>query len=194
MPSVVVKSGAKSGNEFPLQEGLNRIGRAPGNDIRLEDAGVSAAHCEIWVMRERLLVRDLGSTNGTFVDGRSVSEGELHEGTLVGVGGVLIEVHGAVPKVAIPKPPPPPPPAPRWTEEGLPCCGQHPGIVAPYRCSKCGEQFCADCVRFLARRGGERHTYCPLRAAECVAALPKGAVPTRAGWLAKLTQTLKLRR
>ncbi len=201
MATVIIKSGAKAGSEFVLHDGLNRIGRAPGNDIRIEDAGVSASHCEIWVMRERLMLRDVGSTNGTFLNGRAIAEVEIHEGALVGVGGVQVEILGAGPRVAIPVPPPPPPPPPRWTEEGLPCCAQHPQSVAPYRCSKCGEQFCPDCVRTLGRRGGAMHAYCPLCGGECVQALPKASAaytkappPVSAGWLAKLTQTLKLRR
>lgn len=202
MAKLVVMTGGEEGREIVLSEGLNRVGRAPGIEVRLEDPGISAVHCEIWVMRERVLVRDLDSTNGTHVDGRPVTESEMHEGGLLRVGGVefaLRDLPQDPQKVAIPRRPEPPPPPPRFTAQGVPCCVQHWEVPAAYRCRKCGEQFCLDCVRLLGRRGGERHAYCPLCHAECVSIGPPTPSARRqgtavAGWLAKLTQTLRLRR
>jgi pSer/pThr/pTyr-binding forkhead associated (FHA) protein len=197
MAFLVPKTGAQRGQEFPLAEGLNRVGRAPGNELRLDDPSISACHCELWLMKERLLVRDLASTNGTFVNGRPVSEAEISDSDTLSLGNVDFAIHGAPSKVAIPKPPAPLPPPPRFTPDGLPCCVNHWEITAPYRCGKCGEQFCPDCVRILGRRGGAQHAYCPLCNAECVKVVfPRNAPASKAGagWLAKLTQTLRLRR
>ncbi|MBX3745926.1 MAG: FHA domain-containing protein [Verrucomicrobiae bacterium] len=201
MVTLVVMYGGSAGREHPLGEGLNRVGRAAGNEVMLEDASISASHCELWVMRERLLVRDLASTNGTFINGRPVSEAEVNEGDVLALGSVEMRVVG-VPKsvvtVSIPKPPPPPPPPPRFAPDGYPCCIQHSGIHAQYRCRRCGEQFCPDCVRLLGRRGGASHAYCPLCGAECVAIMAPGRAGgdggASGGWLAKLTKTLRLRR
>lgn len=196
MAKLVVQSGAKTGREFTLVEGLNRMGRDAGNEVCLEDPGVSAVHCELWLMQERLLVRDLNSTNGTLLDGRLVAEGEVSEGSVIAIGGVELLVREAPSRVAIPKAPPPPPPPPRFTAEGVALCLQHPETAASHRCSKCGEQFCGECVRLLGRRGGRVHAYCPLCGGECVSILPPrvARVSGKAGWVAKLTQTLRLRR
>lgn len=201
MTALVVMYGGSAGRKYPLGEGLNRAGRASGNEVTLEDASISATHCELWVMRERLLVRDLASTNGTFINGRPVSEAELAEGDVLALGSLEMRVVG-VPKgagtVSIPTPPDPPPPPPRFAPDGLPCCVQHSHLHAKYRCRRCGEQFCPDCVRLLGRRGGTRHAYCPLCHGECVAIMTEGRTGTDggmpAGWLAKLTKTLRLRR
>lgn len=198
MAGLVAMTGGAVGREFPLAEGLNRVGRAPGNEIRLEEAAISAVHCELWLMKERLLLRDLDSTNGTFLLGRPVSEAELHDGDLVTVGSVVLQVIGAPGRVAIPAPLPPPPPPPRFTADGVPCCLNHTAVPAGYRCPRCGEQFCEDCVHLLGRRGGTRHAFCPQCSVECVVIVPPrhaaGRLQTAPGWLAKLTQTLRLRR
>ncbi|MBL9137737.1 MAG: FHA domain-containing protein [Verrucomicrobiales bacterium] len=199
MAKLVLKSGDSAGKMFPLAEGLNRVGRASENEVCLQQPSVSAAHCELWLMKERLLVRDLASTNGIFIDGRLVSEGELTNGSLLTVGAVELMVLDLPGRVALPRPAAPAPPPPRFTPEGLPCCVNHHPVAAEYRCSKCGEQFCGECVRLIGRRGGAQHAFCPL----CNAACLKVAVPSdkkgselsaRSGWLAKLTQTLRLRR
>jgi len=198
MACLVATAGGAIGREYPLAEGLNRVGRAPGNEVRLEEAAISAVHCELWLMKERLLLRDLASTNGTFVQGRLVSEAELHDGDLVTVGSVELRVAGVPGRVAIPAPPPPTPPPPRFTADGIPCCLNHPAVPASYRCPRCGEQFCVDCVHLLGRRGGTRHAFCPQCSVACVLIVPPrqaaGRLKGAPGWLAKLTQTLRLRR
>lgn len=180
-----------------MVEGLNRIGRAPGNEIRVEDPTVSTEHCELWVMKERLLLRDLDSTNGTFVQGRAVTEVELRPGDVISVGAVELTLTDVANWVAIPRAPEMPPPRPRSTAQGEPCCINHSEVPAEYRCPKCGEQYCGECVRVLGRRGAARHAYCPQCSVDCVAIQPSqpraGRGTGRRGWLAKLTQTLRIR-
>src|SRR5258708_2560386 len=53
------------------------VGRDEGAQIRMSDPEVSAVHCELRAVNEGVLVRDLGSTNGTFVGGLRVREGIL---------------------------------------------------------------------------------------------------------------------
>ena len=56
-----------SGTAYPLFA-VTRLGRGSDTDIRIEDPGASRHHCEI-VLGHRVTVRDLSSTNGTFVNG-----------------------------------------------------------------------------------------------------------------------------
>jgi ABC-type multidrug transport system ATPase subunit len=71
----------------PLTAGVVRIGRAPGNDIVLDDPHVSRHHVELyWHPQAGWQVRDLGSHNGTFVSGHRVSTAPLREGDVLSVG------------------------------------------------------------------------------------------------------------
>jgi len=68
------------------------VGRAPGNDLRLERRQVSAQHAAIFWTGRNWMVRDLGSRNGTFVDQRRIPPGEqypLKEGSVLAFGQML---------------------------------------------------------------------------------------------------------
>src|SRR5437762_10037996 len=71
---------------FELEPGFNTLGRNPTNDFRVHDVTVSSFHCEIVVSNESVLVRDLGSTNGTYIDGEQVHEAQLKPGQILGLG------------------------------------------------------------------------------------------------------------
>lgn len=60
-----------------LADGEHSVGRAPGNDIQLPVASVSKQHAMIRVQGERVYVRDVGSTNGTDIDGAPVGKVEI---------------------------------------------------------------------------------------------------------------------
>lgn len=73
-PYAVVVDGPRTGARFPLGDGPNIIGRAPGNAIRLDDQSVSRQHAEILRGAQGFSVRDLGSKNGTSVNGRTITD------------------------------------------------------------------------------------------------------------------------
>jgi hypothetical protein len=66
-----------------------RIGRERGNDIVIRDARVSRAHAELSFERGFFVIRDLGSSNGTFVNGREVKAAPLTEGAEIRVGNTV---------------------------------------------------------------------------------------------------------
>lgn len=69
------------------------VGRAPGADIVIGAGYVSARHARFSLMGANLFVEDLGSTNGTAVNGRLISEPQaLRSGDVVNVGDVAIRV------------------------------------------------------------------------------------------------------
>lgn len=70
------------------------IGRSTDADIVLDDAGVSRRHAEVHLIDGRARVIDLGSTNGTFVDGERVHAGNLSEGSTITVGRTRIIYRG----------------------------------------------------------------------------------------------------
>lgn len=68
------------------------IGRGAGNDICLSSQGVSRYHARISVEKQQLVVQDLDSTNGTFVNSRKVGHAILTEGDLVTIGQHCLKV------------------------------------------------------------------------------------------------------
>jgi hypothetical protein len=71
---------------FPLTRAVTRIGRGSDTDVRLEDPGVSRHHAEIRVAGSDVVLRDLGSTNGTYVNGTLVAEQPLRDGAVITIG------------------------------------------------------------------------------------------------------------
>ncbi len=97
---VIVLSGSAKGTTKPLGEKL-RIGKAPDNDVVLSDDTVSRYHCELTRANDGVHVRDLGSTNGTKVQGARVSEAVIGPGTVLKVGEVEIAVRPGVRNVEV---------------------------------------------------------------------------------------------
>jgi hypothetical protein len=74
-----------------------RVGREAGtNDLALPDSSVSRKHALVIVTQDTMLVRDLGSKNGTFIDGQPISQGIARHGQLVSFGEVHCRVSVAV--------------------------------------------------------------------------------------------------
>ena len=73
---------------------ITRIGRDRGNDIVLDDPNVSRFHAEILSTADGLVLRDVGSRNGTRLDGEFVQEARLLPGATVGVGSFAIVLDG----------------------------------------------------------------------------------------------------
>lgn len=80
MPALIYKPDTESERVFPLQVGLNRVGRNRDNQVYLNRADVSRYHAEIAVTPERIILKDLGSSNHSFVNGRKVKVTELADG------------------------------------------------------------------------------------------------------------------
>ena len=77
------------GQAYPLVRAITVLGRGTDADIRVEDPGVSRKHCEI-VVGTPALVRDLKSTNGTFLNGAKITESALEDGSVVKIGGTSL--------------------------------------------------------------------------------------------------------
>ena len=74
-----------AGQDIPLQGEITVLGRGNDVDIRLEDPGVSRRHAEIHLAPTPEVI-DLGSTNGTVVDGRRVTRAPLSDGSVIRLG------------------------------------------------------------------------------------------------------------
>ena len=83
---IFLPEGAESSLELP--EDITSVGRVPENVLQIEDDSVSSSHAQIFFKDGKFHVRDLGSTNGTFVNGEQVNESPLNSGDEVRFGSV----------------------------------------------------------------------------------------------------------
>ena len=69
--------GAATGQIFPITKVRTTLGRS-GADINLEDPEASRQHAEVDILGDHAVLRDLGSTNGTFVDMERIEQQVLN--------------------------------------------------------------------------------------------------------------------
>jgi hypothetical protein len=74
------------GTKHVLEQGSNVLGRGTEADIRLPDTGVSRKHADVQLAGTVVTVEDLGSTNGTLVNGRRVGRQDLADGDVIRIG------------------------------------------------------------------------------------------------------------
>lgn len=86
MPVLVLKPGESGEREFTLGDGRHVIGRAEDNSVYIPYRNLSRRHAEIEVRGESVVVRDLESKNGTFVNGDRIETSELRYGDEVTCG------------------------------------------------------------------------------------------------------------
>jgi hypothetical protein len=198
----LVLTGLTQPLEFELAPGFNTLGRNPTNDFRLHDATVSSFHCEIVVSDDSVLVRDLGSTNGTFIDNQPLQEGRLRPDQILRLGSVELRLQPqpapepipiAVPELKVEEPI-----ASVIFPDGSLSCLKHNDVRATVKCVKCQNVFCEDCIHVLRLTGGKTRVFCPLCSGHCEP-LPGTPAPRAGGGkkkkslLARLTQTIRIR-
>lgn len=86
--------GADERLTFRLPAGtIKTIGRSTGAEFMVDAPLVSRLHCQLQASDDSLRVKDLDSTNGTFVNGRRVKTAELKDGDTLGIGRVELTVN-----------------------------------------------------------------------------------------------------
>jgi len=118
--SLVVRQGANVGTSYHITSAEAVLGREEETDISVRDPEVSRRHARISWQGDSHYVEDLGSTNGTFLNGSLVTSPQpLRSGDTVGIGQTLFVFQtqaDAMPSQPPPEPdyaaPPPPPPSP----------------------------------------------------------------------------------
>ena len=82
----VVKRGAKAGSRYVVDDDLTTIGRHPDSDIFLDDVTVSRRHAEVRRDGDSIIVHDVGSLNGTYLNRSRIESSSLRSGDEVQVG------------------------------------------------------------------------------------------------------------
>jgi two-component system, cell cycle response regulator len=85
-PALIVMAGSAAGRVFPLQGEKVTVGRSKEAAFTLDDQGVSRMHCGIARQDGTYFLSDLGSTNGTLVNGGRTDRVELHPGDRIQIG------------------------------------------------------------------------------------------------------------
>jgi DNA-binding NtrC family response regulator len=98
----VVVAGPGTGAKYSADAERVVIGQNERCDLVLHDRTVSRFHAEVAVEDGRVTVRDIGSTNGTFVDGVSIVHAHLHPGAIVRVGSTELRFEADGPVVELP--------------------------------------------------------------------------------------------
>src|SRR5688572_22759056 len=89
---LVVVQGAQTGEMFALAKGPTVLGRGVYADIRLADDGVSRRHAALQLEGDTVTVRDLGSANGTFCNGKRICErAQLADGDKISLGAAILK-------------------------------------------------------------------------------------------------------
>ena len=86
-PVLTVLTGGATGHQHKVYKGLAVIGRAPNAELRVDDDGISRTHARIRAETNRAWIEDMGSRNGTYLNGEKISApAELKDGDKIQVG------------------------------------------------------------------------------------------------------------
>lgn len=105
MAKLVILSAGMTGRSQELTVDKITIGRVEDNTFPIADLSVSSHHCEILLQGNDVIVRDLNSTNGTYINGEKITEAGLKPGQVLRLGQVELrletEAPAGAPKKAI---------------------------------------------------------------------------------------------
>ena len=119
MAKLVILNQGMTGRTFELNVERNTVGRMEDNTFQIADASVSSHHAEIQLRGTDILVKDLNSTNGSFINNEKISEAVLLPGQTLRFGQVEIKIDDGKPVTApAGSPPAPAPVAPKKQVEG----------------------------------------------------------------------------
>jgi pSer/pThr/pTyr-binding forkhead associated (FHA) protein len=94
MAFLKIVSGTRAGEQIFLDQPTLKVGRRDGNDLIISDPSVSGSHCEIDKSESGYVLRDLGSTNGTRVNGETVTVSGLFRNDVIHIGDVSVIIDG----------------------------------------------------------------------------------------------------
>src|SRR5579864_8595555 len=98
MAKLVLLSAGMTGRAYDLKVDKTTIGRVEDNAFQIPEPSVSSHHCEILLRGNDVIVKDLNSTNGTFINGEKVSdESPLKPGQILRLGQIEMRLETDAP-------------------------------------------------------------------------------------------------
>ena len=97
MAKLVIQNQGMTGRACELHTDRTTIGRVEDNTFQIADPSVSSHHCEVHLRGDEIFIRDLNSTNGTFINNEKIAESVLKPGQTLRLGQVelKLETEGA---------------------------------------------------------------------------------------------------
>ncbi len=92
MPKLVVLSEGLTGRSHDLKVDKTTIGRLEDNTFQIAEQSVSSHHCEVLLKGNDVLVKDLNSTNGTYINGEKITEKVLKPGQILRLGQIEVRL------------------------------------------------------------------------------------------------------
>jgi pSer/pThr/pTyr-binding forkhead associated (FHA) protein len=108
---LVILRGRRKGRDFRIEKENSVLGRDGMCDYVIEDDTVSREHARIRKEGDRFILFDLGSGNGTYLNGERIQRSELQDGDVIKVGESLILFKDAKPRVSLQQADAPTPPS-----------------------------------------------------------------------------------
>ena len=97
MAKLVVLSEGFTGKTYELKVEKTTVGRLDDNAFQIAEGSISSHHCEILLRGNDVVVKDLNSTNGTFINGDKITETALKPGQILRLGQVEMRLETGVP-------------------------------------------------------------------------------------------------
>jgi len=104
MAKLVVLTQSMAGRSVELGE-RTTVGRVEDNAFQIAEPSVSSRHCEISLRGSEVVVKDLNSTNGTFINGEKITEAVLKPGQTLRLGNIELKLDAPGAPAAPPMPP-----------------------------------------------------------------------------------------
>ena len=104
MLKLVVLSEGMTGRTQELKGEKTTIGRTDDNTFPIAEASVSSHHAEVLLRGNEVLIRDLDSTNGSFINGERITESVLKPGEVLRLGQVTMRLESGLPPQSTKKP------------------------------------------------------------------------------------------
>ncbi len=97
MLALRIRTGNQTGKTFRVKDDL-KIGRGGDCQIQIKDSNISRDHAFVFVKEDRVYIRDLGSKNGTFLEGESINEDEkeIRPGSVITIGDIELVLEDAI--------------------------------------------------------------------------------------------------
>ena len=108
MAKLVLLSAGMTGRTHELKAEKTTVGRVEDNSFQIAEPSVSSHHCEVMLHGNDITVKDLNSTNGTFINGEKVSESALKPGQILRLGQIEMRLETDTP-----------PPSPKKLEQTM---------------------------------------------------------------------------
>jgi pSer/pThr/pTyr-binding forkhead associated (FHA) protein len=113
MAKLVILNQGMTGRAHELNVDRTTVGRVEDNTFQITDPSVSSHHCEVHLHGGEILIRDLNSTNGSFINGEKITETILKPGQTLRLGQVELKLEAEGAAAATAAPPSAPAPAKR---------------------------------------------------------------------------------